>query len=72
MWKRLYANICIISLRVMVKRYFTVRGFARILGVSKITVYRWIWEGKVKAIMLPSGRYRIPESELKKIKRGRR
>jgi putative resolvase len=56
----------------MTKKYFSVRGFARILGVSKITVYRWIWEGRVKAVRLPSGRYRIPASELRRIRRGRK
>jgi len=56
----------------MTKKYFSVRGFASILGVSKITVYMWIWGGKIKAVMLPSGRYRIPASELRRIRRGRR
>jgi len=42
-----------------------------ILGVDRHTVVKWIKEGKIKAIKLPSGRYRIPESEVKKILEGR-
>jgi len=44
---------------------------AEILGVDRHTVVKWIKEGKIKAVKLPSGRYRIPESEVKKILEGR-
>nr|MDO8043823.1 helix-turn-helix domain-containing protein [Candidatus Baldrarchaeota archaeon] len=44
---------------------------AKILGVDRHTVVKWIKEGKIRAIKLPSGRYRIPESEVKKILEGR-
>ncbi len=44
---------------------------AEILGVDRHTVVKWIKEGKIRAIKLPSGRYRIPESEVKKILEGR-
>jgi len=43
---------------------------AEILGVDRHTVVKWVKEGKIKAIRLPSGRYRIPESEVKKILEG--
>ncbi|OYT30795.1 MAG: hypothetical protein B6U94_05345 [Thermofilum sp. ex4484_79] len=44
---------------------------ARILGVDRHTVVKWIKEGRIRAVKLPSGRYRIPESEVKKILGGR-
>jgi len=44
---------------------------AELLGVDRHTVVKWIKEGKIRAIKLPSGRYRIPESEVKKILEGR-
>ena len=44
---------------------------AEILGVDRHTVVKWIKEGKIKAVKLPSGRYRIPESEVRKIIEGR-
>jgi len=44
---------------------------AEILGVDRHTVVKWIKEGNIKAVKLPSGRYRIPESEVKKILEGR-
>jgi len=36
---------------------------AKMLNVDRHTVTRWIREGKIKAIKLPSSRYRIPGSE---------
>jgi len=36
-----------------------------VLGVDRHTVVKWIKEGKIRAIRLPSGRYRIHESEVK-------
>ena len=44
---------------------------AKLLGVDRHTVVRWIKEGKIRAVKLPSGRYRIPESEVRKILEGR-
>jgi len=42
---------------------------AQELNVSIQTVHRWIGEGKLKAIRLPSGTYRIKEEEVKRIKK---
>ncbi|NHV61182.1 MAG: hypothetical protein HA492_07285 [Candidatus Verstraetearchaeota archaeon] len=30
-------------------------------------MWKWVKEGKVRAVRLPSGRYRFPESEIKRI-----
>jgi putative resolvase len=51
------------------KRYLTPSEFARSIGVTTMTIYRWIWEGRIKAYELPSGRIRIPVSELKKTRK---
>jgi len=45
----------------------TLDEVARKLKLSRGTLYRWIKEKKIKAIVLPSGRLRIPEEELEKI-----
>ena len=37
------------------------------LGVSRWTLYDWIKGGTIHAMRLPSGYYRIPESEVKRI-----
>jgi excisionase family DNA binding protein len=37
----------------------TVPEVAKILHVHVRTVHRWIEEGKLKAVRMPSGRYRI-------------
>jgi excisionase family DNA binding protein len=41
----------------------TVAEVARIRHVSISTVHRWITEGKLNAVQLPSGRYRIRASD---------
>jgi len=71
----IYLYICLAILVLLVnmeKKEKMLRSgeVAEILGVDRHTVVKWIKEGKVKAIRLPSGRYRIPESEVKKILEG--
>ncbi len=44
---------------------------AKLLGVSRHSIYRWIEKGLIRAVRLPSGRYRIPESEVRRILEGR-
>lgn len=43
---------------------------ARSLGVTINTVKSWIRSGKIKAVRLPSGHYRIPASERERLLRG--
>jgi putative resolvase len=44
-----------------------VKDVARALNVHRTSVERWIKEGKLKAVKLPSGYYRIPEEELNRL-----
>ena len=44
-----------------------VAEVAKALRVSKQTVRRWIKSGKIKVVRLPSGRYRLPQSDLQDI-----
>ncbi len=46
--------------------HYSTGKVARILGVARYTVRRWIREGRVKAVRV-NGRWRIPESEIKKL-----
>lgn len=39
---------------------------ARTLGVSKQTVYRWTWEGRIAHVRLASS-VRIPASEVQRV-----
>ena len=53
----------------------TVREAARMLGVDDRTIYRFLWEKKIKAQKRRGTRWRIPASTLralqnKRIKRG--
>jgi len=42
----------------------------RLLGVSYVTLRRWIKEGKIKAVQTLGGKYRIPESEVRRLLSG--
>ena len=50
-------------------RLLKVKEAASILNVDRRTIWRWIKKGRIQAIRLPSGRYRIPEGEVVKILR---
>ena len=43
------------------------REACRSLGISYITLKRWIYSGKIRAVRTPTGRWMIPESEVEKI-----
>jgi excisionase family DNA binding protein len=46
------------------ERLVRPREVARRLGVSRSTVYRWFWEGKLKGVKLPAGPVRILASAM--------
>lgn len=46
------------------ERLFTYAEVANICRVSKSAVFRWVHEGKLRVVRLPSGQPRIPESAL--------
>jgi putative resolvase len=48
-------------------RLLNVKEVALLLNVSRQALWKWIKGGKIKADKLPSGRFRIPESELVRI-----
>jgi len=43
---------------------------AKILGVDRHTVVKWVKEGGIRAVRPLGGRYRIPESEVRRILEG--
>jgi putative resolvase len=48
-------------------RLLKAREATMLLNVSRQALWKWIKQGKIQAVRLPSGRYRIPESEIVKI-----
>ena len=52
-----------------VERLLKPSEVAKMLNVGHRTVDRWCREGIIKCIKLPSGVYRIPESEVRRIVR---
>jgi len=51
------------------ERYISVSEASKILGVHRITILKWIRQGKIRAYML-SNRWRIPYSEIEKLLKG--
>ncbi|RLE47946.1 MAG: IS607 family transposase, partial [Candidatus Methanomethylicota archaeon] len=54
----------------MSERLLRPKEVCRLLGVSYVTLRRWIKEGKVRAVQTLGGKYRIPESEVKRLLSG--
>lgn len=49
------------------ERNYSPREAAVILGVAVHTIQVWDREGKLHCVRLPSGRRRVPESEVKRL-----
>lgn len=48
--------------------YYTVQDVMELFGVKRLTVYRWIDSGKLKAIKTPGGRqWRIPKDAVQAV-----
>jgi len=43
------------------------REVCRRLGIHYVTLKRWIYSGKIRAVKTPTGRWMIPESEVERI-----
>jgi excisionase family DNA binding protein len=53
-------------LKIESRTSVTVKGIANYCLVSESTVRRWIKDGKLSALRLPSGQYRISAVDFKK------
>lgn len=51
----------------MSERLLPPRKACRRLGIHYVTLKRWIYSGKIRAIRTPTGRWMIPESEVERI-----
>jgi putative resolvase len=51
----------------MPEKLYTTGEVAKIFGVSYATVKNWAYSGKIKYIKTPGGKYRYPESEIKRL-----
>ncbi len=52
------------------ERLLRPREVCQKLGISYSTLSRWVREGRIKAIRTAGGKYRIPESEVRRIAEG--
>ena len=51
----------------MEEKLYSTGKVAKALRVHKLTVFRWIHEGRIKATMNPAGRWLIPQSEIDRL-----
>ena len=49
------------------KLLFRPDEVARIICVTRQTVYNWIQEGKIQVIKLPGGQYRVLRGEVERV-----
>jgi len=50
------------------EQFITATEARKILGISYITLWRWIREGRIKAVRGPSGRWLVPISEIERLR----
>jgi putative resolvase len=55
------------SVILMPEKLYTTGEVAKIFGVSYVAVKKWAYSGKIKYIKTPGGKYRYPESEIKRL-----
>jgi excisionase family DNA binding protein len=53
------------KLKINVRTSVTVKGISNYCLVSECTVRRWIKDGKIDALRLPSGQYRVTAESFK-------
>jgi putative resolvase len=51
----------------MFENLYTTGEVAKIFGVSYVAVKKWAYAGKIKYIKTPGGKYRYPESEIRRL-----
>lgn len=51
----------------MEKKFYTTGQLGKILGVSRVTVYKWIRDKKIEGVRLPGGRWIILKKEAERI-----
>ncbi|HOK56051.1 MAG TPA: response regulator [bacterium] len=56
----------------MEKKFYTTGELGKIIGVSRITVYKWIIDKKIEGVRLPGGRWVILKKEVERIMKERK
>ncbi|MGC8849571.1 MAG: helix-turn-helix domain-containing protein [Candidatus Bathyarchaeia archaeon] len=49
------------------EKLLTTKEVAEVFNVTRHAVAKWIREGRIRAVKLPGGQYRVPESEVERI-----
>lgn len=50
--------------------YYKVREAAELLGVSPLTVYRWLRDGTLRGVRIGPKLLRVPRSEIERMAQG--
>jgi excisionase family DNA binding protein len=51
----------------MIPKLYTVKEAAEIFGLNRLTIYRWIKDGKITVIWLPGDNIRITQDEIDRL-----
>ncbi len=51
---------------------YTVREAAKLLTLKESTIYRWIFDGKIRSVKIGTRSRRVPEGEILRIREGER
>jgi excisionase family DNA binding protein len=60
----------VLVISVFSERLLRPKEVCQRLGISYSTLARWVREGRIKAIRTAGGKYRVPESEVRRIAEG--
>jgi len=60
----------VLSIPDVTERLLRPREVCQRLGISYSTLARWVREGRIRAIRTAGGKYRVPESEVRRIAEG--
>jgi len=60
----------VLAIPDVTERLLRPREVCQRLGVSYSTLARWVREGRIRAIRTAGGKYRVPESEVRRIAEG--
>jgi excisionase family DNA binding protein len=51
----------------MITKLYTIKEVAEIFSVDRMTIYRWVNEGKLIPVRLPSGTLRVSQIEVDRL-----
>ena len=67
--RKIYISFYLFFNYLSMERYLSISEACKILGIHRVTLIKWIRQGKIRAYML-GNRWRIPYSEIERLLKG--